>query len=245
MNQCEETTALKHRRKRTILTSLSAWLATANRLKLPMSGSEYMHTSIASPGFAANYHTGNGQDHLCIVECPNAHIFFLSWCSMLFTLTHNSTRDWDSSTELWQSIADRIWTCAGNAHRIRNPMTLECSSCVELHMNYTQVQNFDMVLQTGYDLAGWESIFIEAGISATSAKIYAQTFSSKEITRDSLHMLDCMMLKELGIKTMGDVLTILKLTKEPLVSPASHMKPPTVKLPSSWKWQHNNPGNSE
>ena len=56
---------------------------------------------------------------------------------------------------------------------------------------------------------------------ATSAKIYVQTFSSKEITRDSLHMLDRTMLKELGIKTMGDVLAIIKLTKEPLVSPVS------------------------
>ena len=98
-------------------------------------------------------------------------------------------------------------------------------------MNYTQVQNFNMVLQTGYDLAGWESTFVEAGISAISTKIYAQTFSREEITKDSFHMLDHTMPKELGIKTMGDVLTILKLTKEPLVSPASHMKPPTVKIP--------------
>ena len=44
-------------------------------------------------------------------------------------------------------------------------------------------------------------------------------------------MLDRTQLKELGIKTMGDVLTILKLTKEPLVSPVSHMNPPTAKLP--------------
>ena len=86
------------------------------------------------------------------------------------------------------------------------------------HMNYTQVPNFDMALQTGYDLAGWESTFIEAGISATSAKMYVQTFSSEEITRDNLHKLDCTMLKKLGIKTMGDVLAILKLTKEPSTS---------------------------
>ena len=39
------------------------------------------------------------------------------------------------------------------------------------------------------------------------------------------------MLKKLGIKTMGDMLTILKLTKEHLVSPATYMKPPTIKLP--------------
>ena len=44
-------------------------------------------------------------------------------------------------------------------------------------------------------------------------------------------MLDRMMLKELGIKNMGDMLAILKLTKEPSVSRVSHMKPPAAKLP--------------
>ena len=92
-------------------------------------------------------------------------------------------------------------------------------------------QNFDMTLQTGYNLARWESTFVETGISATSVKIYMQTISSKEITRDSLHMLDRTMLKELSIKTMGNMLAILKLTKEPLVLLASHMKTPTAKLP--------------
>ena len=88
-----------------------------------------------------------------------------------------------------------------------------------------------MALQTGYDLAGWESTFIAAGISATFTKIYTQTFSSKEITRDCLHMLECMMFKELGIKTMGNVFTILKLIKEPSVPPASYIRPLTAKLP--------------
>ena len=36
--------------------------------------------------------------------------------------------------------------------------------------------------------------------------------------------------KELGIKTMGNMLTIHKLTKEPTLSTATHVKPPTVKL---------------
>ena len=58
-----------------------------------------------------------------------------------------------------------------------------------------------------------------------------RTFSSKEIMRDSLHMRDHAMLKELGIKMMGDMLAILKLTKEPPVSLANHVKPPTAKLP--------------
>ena len=157
---------------------------------MPMTGPAYMHASIATLGLAANHHTGIWRDHLRIVECPNAHIIFPSWCSSQYSLSR-----------------------------------------IIQHMNYTQAHNFNMALQTGYDLAGWESTFIEAGISATSAKIYAQTFSSEEITRDSLHMLDCMMLKELGTKTMGDVLAILKLTTETLVSPASPMKLPTTKLP--------------
>ena len=48
-------------------------------------------------------------------------------------------------------------------------------------------------------------------------------------------MLDHAMLKELGIKTMGDMLTILKLTKDPPppppVSIACHVKPLTPKPP--------------
>ena len=67
--------------------------------------------------------------------------------------------------------------------------------------------------------------------SAASAKIYALTFSCEEITSNSLHMLDCTMLKELGIKTMGNVFAILKLTKEPSVSPVIHVKPPIAKFP--------------
>ena len=91
-----------------------------------------------------------------------------------------------------------------------------------------------MVLQAGTDLARWESTSIEVGIPVASAKTYAQTFSSEEITRDSLHMLDHTMLKELDIRTMGDMLAMLKLTKESPVSLqplASHAKPPTAKLP--------------
>ena len=66
-------------------------------------------------------------------------------------------------------------------------------------------------------------MFIEVGISATSTKIYTQTFSSKEITRDSLHILDRTMLKELGIKTMYNMLTILKFAKEPSVPLVSYI----------------------
>ncbi len=75
-----------------------------------------------------------------------------------------------------------------------------------------------------------ESTFIKVGISAATAKTYVQTFSSKEISRNSSHMLDCAMLKELGIKIMGDILAILKWTKEAPVSLASYVKLPQLKL---------------
>ena len=87
-----------------------------------------------------------------------------------------------------------------------------------------------MARWTGSDLTDWESIFTNAGITMASAKIYAQTFSSEGITRDTMHMLDRTMLKELGIKSMGDVLIILKLTKENPASPTTHVKP-TAKPP--------------
>ena len=87
-----------------------------------------------------------------------------------------------------------------------------------------------MALRTGSDLTDWESIFTNAGITTASAKIYAQTFSSEGITRDTIHMLDRTMLKELGIKNMGEVLIILKLAKENPASPTTHVKP-TAKPP--------------
>ena len=87
-----------------------------------------------------------------------------------------------------------------------------------------------MALRTGSDLTDWESIFTNAGITTASAKIYAQTFSSEGITRETMHMLDRTMLKGLGIKSMGDVLIILKLAKENLASPTTHVKP-TAKPP--------------
>ena len=87
-----------------------------------------------------------------------------------------------------------------------------------------------MALRAGSDLTDWESIFTNAGITTASAKIYAQTFSSEGITRDTIHMLDRTMLKELGIKNMGEVLIILKLAKENPASPTTHVKP-TAKPP--------------
>ena len=46
-----------------------------------------MHAIIAIPALAANHHTRNGRDHLCIVEHPDAHIIFSSWCSSQYSLS--------------------------------------------------------------------------------------------------------------------------------------------------------------
>ena len=59
---------------------LSARLVSANS-QMPMSGPANMHASIATPRLTANQHTGNGRDHLRMVERPDAHIIFPSWCS--------------------------------------------------------------------------------------------------------------------------------------------------------------------
>ena len=47
-----------------------------------------MHASIATPGLTANQHTGNGRDHLHMVERPDVHIIFPSWCSSDDSLSH-------------------------------------------------------------------------------------------------------------------------------------------------------------
>ena len=46
-----------------------------------------MHANIATPGVTAYQHTGNGRDHLRMVESPNAHIIFPSWCSSEYSLS--------------------------------------------------------------------------------------------------------------------------------------------------------------
>ena len=47
-----------------------------------------MHASVAIPGLTANQHTGNGWDHLRMVEHPDAHMIFPSWCSSEYSLSH-------------------------------------------------------------------------------------------------------------------------------------------------------------
>ena len=46
-----------------------------------------MDTSVATPRLTANQHTRNGWDYLHIVERPNVHIIFPSWCSRDYSLS--------------------------------------------------------------------------------------------------------------------------------------------------------------
>ena len=80
---------------------------------------------------------------------------------------------------------------------------------------------FYMKQQAGSDPGEWGSIFIEASISVNSTKLYTQTLLSEKLTKDSLPTLDHSMLKELGIKTVGEMFAILKLIKRPPLSPPS------------------------
>ena len=61
------------------------------------------------------------------------------------------------------------------------------------------------------DATQWEHILLEAGIQSKSAKTYAKTFEINKISKDILSMLDRTTLEELGIDTLGEALTILKL----------------------------------
>ena len=72
-----------------------------------------------------------------------------------------------------------------------------------------------MVLWTGYETEEWEDYFIKVGISADWAKSYAATFAREKLREENFRMMDWAMLRELGITAMGEVLSILKQTKEP------------------------------
>ena len=60
----------------------------------------------------------------------------------------------------------------------------------------------------------WEHFLIEAGISTDSVKTHATKFADVKLTIESLQMLDRSMLKELGVRLMGEALCILKQAKE-------------------------------
>ena len=72
--------------------------------QMPMSGPAYMHASIATPRLTANQHTGNGREHLHVVERPDVHIIFPSWYSSEYSLSSVIQHVNYTSTELWQRI---------------------------------------------------------------------------------------------------------------------------------------------
>ena len=74
----------------------------------------------------------------------------------------------------------------------------------------------------------WEQYLVETGIS--SAKIHAVTFVNEKLSIGTLQMLDRAILKELGVISMGEVLCILKQSKE-AAPQATYAKAPTAKLP--------------
>ena len=87
-----------------------------------------------------------------------------------------------------------------------------------------------MALQTGYETEDWENYFLRAGISADSAKGYAATFVREKLRKENLQMMDRAMLRELGITTMGEALSILEQAKKPSTQ-AIYAKAPAAKPP--------------
>ena len=70
------------KKEKIIFTGLAARLTSANK-QMPA----YMGASVATSRLTANQHTVNGRDHLCIVERPDVHIIFPSWCSSEYSLS--------------------------------------------------------------------------------------------------------------------------------------------------------------
>lgn len=64
------------------------------------------------------------------------------------------------------------------------------------------------------DANQWEKLLTEAGLEAPSAASYSKSFAKQKLSRDHLPSMDQSMLEELGVNTMGDRLSILKLGKK-------------------------------
>ena len=77
----------------------------------------------------------------------------------------------------------------------------------------------------------WEHFFIEVGISTDSAKTHVTKFVEEKLTIESLQMLDCSMLKELGVRLMGEALCILKQAKE-ATAQSTRIQALAAKLPN-------------
>ena len=76
--------------------------------------------------------------------------------------------------------------------------------------------------------AQWETLLIEAGIQAESAIKHSKQFATNKMSKETLNMLDRTTLKELGVEILGEVLTILQISKTTSEATVTTAKPPTV-----------------
>ena len=81
------------------------------------------------------------------------------------------------------------------------------------------------------DRQKWIKAFTKAGIASESAETYADIFVTEKLTWDNL--LDRPLLKELGVGVLGDILTIMGLSKGVAVPQASQslIKAPVARPP--------------
>ena len=80
----------------------------------------------------------------------------------------------------------------------------------------------------------WTQFFIDAGISEEQAPTYSTTFHNNRMTAATLPDLNLDLLKQLGVRVIGDGLAILKAAKSDARSQVPTFKPSSVsvKLPS-------------
>lgn len=84
------------------------------------------------------------------------------------------------------------------------------------------------------DAAKWEQTLSTAGVDAASAKTYGTKFAAAKLSMSNIDMLDKDTLHDLGVTTIGDVLTILKLSKSHQTTAKDSyvaVKMPAVKAP--------------
>lgn len=81
------------------------------------------------------------------------------------------------------------------------------------------------------DAEGWEQLFMANGIKEDQAKTYGAKFFEEEMTFGMLSQLDRELLKEMGVKKIGDALAILSIDGSASASKSSVLKTPAPKLP--------------
>ena len=79
------------------------------------------------------------------------------------------------------------------------------------------------------DATGWKDLFMKHGIKEVSATEYGTKFLAEEMTVDMIPRLDRTILKEMGVKVIGDALAILSIS-DTCVSASS---PAVVKAPAA------------